>query len=218
MYKVSETFYSIQGEGGHAGLPAFFLRLAGCNMWASPSNKSMACPFCDTPQLHEGKDMSLDNILEEFRKFRKKSLIGKPGLVITGGEPLMQLDQEMLDVMSGLFPWVDVETNGSLPLKAHYDPRRVFISCSPKTSISAVKVNPSWWKILIPDKEQLLEGAVAYSPQVPVYLQPTMPPSTEEFEGIDTQEYDANLTRCASLATKYGFGLSIQLHKYLGLQ
>lgn len=217
MYKVSEIYYTLQGEGLHAGLPCILLRLSGCNLWASPKVASKTCVFCDTPQLHEGKEMSLDDILKAFRSHRKKTLIGKPGLVITGGEPLLQLDQEMVDVMSGLFPWVDVETNGSLPLKAHYDPRRVFISCSPKTAIGAVKVNPSWWKILIPDKESLIDDAVAYSPQVPIYLQPTMPHSTKEFEGIDTQEYGDNLSRCASLALRYGFGVSLQLHKYLDL-
>lgn len=212
-YKVSETFYSIQGEGMHAGLPAIFLRFSGCNMWPNPSNLSKACPFCDTPQLHAGEEMSLDELLKVFRSYRKSSLKGKPGLVITGGEPCLQINQELLDVMSGLFPWVDIETNGSVPLKAHYDPRRVFISCSPKTTIAAVKVNPSWWKILIPDKEVLLQDAVAHSPHVPVYLQPTMPPA-----GMHTSAYEKNLDRCSRLALKYGFGVSLQLHKYLALQ
>ncbi|MBR4307755.1 MAG: 7-carboxy-7-deazaguanine synthase QueE, partial [Bacteroidaceae bacterium] len=79
--RVNETFLSLQGEGRFTGTPVFFLRLSGCNL---------QCPFCDTN--HQGyKEMSEDEIVQEASQYEPRHI------VITGGEPAMQLTQSLVD-------------------------------------------------------------------------------------------------------------------------
>ncbi len=104
MLKINEIFYSIQGEGSSAGLPCIFIRLTYCNL---------RCTYCDTEYaFYEGKDMSLNNILEEIKKY-KCNLVE-----VTGGEPLVQ--NESFDLMTKLCDLgyeVMLETSGSLPIE-----------------------------------------------------------------------------------------------------
>ena len=103
MLKVNEIFYSIQGESTHAGRPCVFVRLTGCNL---------RCSWCDTEYaFHEGKDMTIDEILEAVRRYDCKLV------EVTGGEPLMQ--PESIDLMARLVEkgcQVMLETGGSLPV------------------------------------------------------------------------------------------------------
>ena len=76
MIKINEIYLSVQGESTHTGLPCIFIRLTGCNL---------RCSWCDTAYaFHEGKDMSIDEILQKVANFKI------PLVEITGGEPLMQ--------------------------------------------------------------------------------------------------------------------------------
>ncbi len=104
MLKVNEIFYSIQGESSKAGLPCVFIRLAFCNL---------RCTYCDTEYaFYEGKDMSIEEILTEIKKY-KCNLVE-----VTGGEPLFQ--KESLVLLSNLCNdgyEVLLETGGSLPIK-----------------------------------------------------------------------------------------------------
>jgi len=74
MIKISEIFHSIQGEGKHAGVNSIFLRLSGCDL---------QCSFCDTLYHKQGKQMSVEEIKKEIKKYNSYNL------VITGGEPLL---------------------------------------------------------------------------------------------------------------------------------
>lgn len=111
--RVNEIFYSLQGEGRFTGTPAVFLRLSGCNL---------SCPFCDTSH-GSATEMTLGEILAELSRYPARHL------VITGGEPAMQLTAEIVGRLRRQGYFIQVETNGTLPLPAGID----WVTCSPKT-------------------------------------------------------------------------------------
>jgi organic radical activating enzyme len=110
--RVNETFLSLQGEGYFTGTPAFFLRLSGCNL---------QCPFCDT-QHQTFKEMSEEDIVKEACCHKPRHI------VITGGEPALQLTQTLVDKLHEAGFFIQVETNGTLPLPEGID----WVTCSPK--------------------------------------------------------------------------------------
>ncbi len=110
--RVNEIFYSIQGEGAHTGTPAVFVRLSGCNR---------SCPFCDTDHSAY-REMTEAEILGEVMRYPARCV------VITGGEPAMQLTGSLVDALHGAGRRVHVETNGTLPLPDSVD----WVTCSPK--------------------------------------------------------------------------------------
>jgi len=104
MLKINEIFYSIQGESSKSGMPCVFIRLTYCNL---------RCSYCDTDySFHEGKDMSIDQILTKIKSYNCNLV------EVTGGEPLLQ--KESIDLMYALLKKkyeVMLETGGSLPIK-----------------------------------------------------------------------------------------------------
>lgn len=109
--KVNEIFYSIQGEGAHAGTPAVFIRFSGCNL---------KCDFCDTKH-QDGQIYTEEEIIAQVAKYPANLV------VITGGEPTLQLTQSLVDGINAIGKHVAVETNGTKPL-----PRVDWITVSPK--------------------------------------------------------------------------------------
>jgi 7-carboxy-7-deazaguanine synthase len=107
--KVSEIFYSIQGESSFAGRPFAFIRLTGCNL---------RCTYCDTAYaFHEGTDLSIDEILEKIGTFLTRFVL------VTGGEPMLQKSvHELFGKLLESGYTVLVETGGQIPL-AEVDPR-----------------------------------------------------------------------------------------------
>ncbi len=112
--RVNETFLSLQGEGFFTGTPAFFLRLSGCNL---------QCSFCDTNH-QTYKEMSEDEIVQEASREKPRHI------VITGGEPALQLTQSLVDKLHDAGFFIQVETNGTLPLPQGID----WVTASPKSS------------------------------------------------------------------------------------
>ena len=102
----------MQGEGSFTGTPAFFLRLSGCNL---------KCPFCDT-QHQSFTEMTEDEIVQEASRHKPRHI------VITGGEPALQLTQSLVDKLHEAGFFIQVETNGTLPLPQGID----WVTCSPK--------------------------------------------------------------------------------------
>jgi organic radical activating enzyme len=208
-YRVKSIFGpTLQGEGMHAGLPCLFVRLAGCNAWdGKPETRAKsACPYCDTDFLG-GESQSLADIAAALKNLAKGN--ENLGCVLSGGEPLLQADEELLGLLGKAHTWVDIETNGTRPCPDR--PRNVFISCSPKRVPGQdIAVDPDWWKLLIPDQESFLTSLLAGDR--PIFLQPTCPDS-----GPTGAQYDENLKRCVDLCVKHGCRLSLQLHKYLGV-
>lgn len=111
-YKVNEIFRSLQGEGALTGTPAVFVRLSGCNL---------RCPFCDTrhEQFH---DMPAAEIADEVNKY------DTPLLILTGGEPSLQVDEELIKALKKDGRKIAIETNGTHPLPFGID----HVTVSPK--------------------------------------------------------------------------------------
>lgn len=117
--RVNEIFYSLQGEGYHAGRPAVFVRFSGCNL---------QCPFCDT-QHEAGTEMSEQEIVAAAKLLTPHSSLLPPLLVITGGEPALQLTATLVALLHQEGFRVAVETNGTLPLPPNVD----WVTLSPKS-------------------------------------------------------------------------------------
>ena len=112
--RVNEIFYSLQGEGCYSGTPAAFVRLSGCNL---------RCPFCDT--RHEsGTEMSEKEIVEAVGQYPARHV------VVTGGEPALQLTESLVDALHAVGRYVAVETNGTHPLPDNVD----WVTLSPKSA------------------------------------------------------------------------------------
>jgi len=207
-YRVKELFGpTLQGEGQHAGWSCVFLRLSGCNAWdgRAETRAASACPYCDTDFLG-GEQLELSELLLRLEALRPSLAAG---CVLTGGEPLLQADTELLQALGDRFAWVDIETNGTRPCPTR--PGNVYLSCSPKTIPSqTVQLTPDWWKILIPAQEAFLSQALASDR--PVYLQPVCPDT-----GPNGAAYQQTIERCLQLCHQHGCHLSLQLHKYLGI-
>jgi 7-carboxy-7-deazaguanine synthase len=208
-YRVKEIFGpTLQGEGLHAGMPCLFVRLAGCNAWdGRPETRAAsACPYCDT-DFRGGDALLLGEILTHLDILRPSS--PTLGCVLTGGEPLLQADADLLKALGEAFAWVDIETNGTRACPPR--PTNVFVSCSPKRiNGQAVIVEPDWWKVLIPDQEGFLPQALASGK--PVFVQPTCPDG-----GPAGKHYQANVQRCLDLCFSNGCRMSLQQHKYLNI-
>lgn len=111
--RVNEIFYSLQGEGAHSGEAAIFVRLSGCNL---------RCAFCDT--IHEPyKDLTEDEIVSQIEKFPAHLV------VITGGEPTLQLTESLINKIHEQGKMVAIETNGTRPVPKNVD----WVTVSPKS-------------------------------------------------------------------------------------
>ena len=119
MYRVNEIFYSLQGEGFWTGTPMVFLRLSGCNL---------KCPFCDT-EHGAFREMTAEEIVREMQAY------GCGRACVTGGEPSLQLDKELVDALHDAGFRIHVETNGTRPLPEGVD----WVTLSPKTDVPGLK-------------------------------------------------------------------------------
>lgn len=132
-YWIKEIFGpTIQGEGSNAGLATMFVRFAGCNKWNGLEKTKAAsiCNYCDT-DFRGGAKMTAEIIIEHMKK-----LSTLRNVVLTGGEPLLQLDVELLKALSDENYYIMVETNGSIPFKDHKMEDYIdHITMSPKQSI-----------------------------------------------------------------------------------
>lgn len=110
--RVNEIFYSIQGEGARSGEAAIFVRFSGCNL---------KCPFCDT-EHHSYRDLTEEEIVRQVVEFPAKLV------VITGGEPTLQLTESLVDKLHEAGKTVAIETNGTRPMPKGVD----WVTVSPK--------------------------------------------------------------------------------------
>lgn len=118
-YRVNEIFKSLQGEGFNQGKEVIFLRLAGCNL---------ACSWCDT-DYHPYTEYSVEMILNELATYDCKSVL------LTGGEPSVQILDELLHALKNQNYWIAIETNGTINLD-RYNGLIDYISLSPKKQIN----------------------------------------------------------------------------------
>lgn len=132
-YAVKEIFYTLQGEGAMAGRPAVFCRFAGCNLWTGreEDRAKAICRFCDTDfwgtDGTEGGKYSAENLAKKIDELWSGDHYHKY-VVLTGGEPLLQVDEALTKELHQLDFVIAVETNGTLPVPAGID----WVCMSPK--------------------------------------------------------------------------------------
>ena len=137
VYSVKEIYYTLQGEGNHTGRPAVFCRFTGCNLWTGheKDRADAVCRFCDTDfvgtnGVSGGKFSNPEALAKKVFKKWPSTNKGKPYLVCTGGEPLLQLDEALIREFKDCGFTIAVETNGSLPAPKGLD----WVCVSPKAN------------------------------------------------------------------------------------
>ncbi|MCD7936761.1 MAG: 7-carboxy-7-deazaguanine synthase QueE [Tannerellaceae bacterium] len=128
MRKINEIFYSIQGEGYHTGTPAVFVRFSGCNL---------RCDFCDTEHT-KGILMSEEEIVNEVNQYPATHV------VLTGGEPGLQLTASLVFLLKKAGKYIQIETNGTVELPEGID----WITCSPKEGGNLKVTSPQELKVV----------------------------------------------------------------------
>ncbi len=190
---VNEIFYSLQGEGSRAGTPNVFIRLSKCNL---------NCWFCDT-EFESGEIYSLERLACEISQFPCKNIIW------TGGEPALQLTEEIVGFFKGRGYYQAIETNGTKPLPENLD----FITCSPK------QVTPAQLKKNFPDGVSEFKCIFNQGPEYDLY---ELPQAEHYFlspvflgKEKERMELDRNmLQNCIDyILENPGWRLSIQQHK-----
>jgi 7-carboxy-7-deazaguanine synthase (Cx14CxxC type) len=207
-YAVKEIFLTLQGEGGQAGRPAVFCRFAGCNLWTGREQDRAAavCKFCDTDFV--GMDgpgggrfadaEALAGAVEAAWEGGAENRL----VVLTGGEPLLQLDEALIAALHGRGFSLALETNGTLPAPPGVD----WICVSPKADAAVVQTTGQELKL--------------------VYPQDGVDPA--RFEGLDFERFALQpmdgpaLAQNTRAAIAYCLAhprwrLSVQTHKYLGI-
>ncbi len=151
-YKVKEIFYTLQGEGAQTGRPAIFCRFTGCNLWSGrEEDRSTAiCQFCDTEfrgtDGQNGGRYTAEELAQKTHDLWPKNMPGQPYIVCTGGEPLLQLDEELVDAFHLKNFEVAIETNGTLPAPENVD----WICMSPKAGTEIVLKKGNELKLVYP--------------------------------------------------------------------
>jgi 7-carboxy-7-deazaguanine synthase (Cx14CxxC type) len=207
-YAVKEMFYSLQGEGRNAGRPAVFCRFTGCNLWSGRERDRMiaACNFCDTDFVgvdgdgggRFGDPRSLARAIEQMWGGGRDERF----VVLTGGEPLLQVDEELLSNLHELRFEIALETNGSLSAPSGID----WITVSPKGATRLAQTEGNELKLVFPQfgvDPASFEG-FAFSHFL---LQP-----------LDGPDRESNTAAAIAYCLRHPrWRLSLQTHKLLGI-
>lgn len=206
-YSIKECFYTLQGEGAQAGRPAVFLRFAGCNLWSGleRDRAGAVCRFCDTDFVGTdgeggGKFRDPESLAAHVAGFWPGG--GRPYVVCTGGEPLLQLDEPLIAALHGRGFEVAVETNGTLPAPASID----WVCVSPKSTSPLAQTSGSELKLVFPQADAPPERYERLGFQH-FFLQP-----------MDGPEQAANTMAAARYCMDHPqWRLSLQTHKLIGI-
>ncbi len=163
-YQVKEIFYTLQGEGLNAGRAAVFCRFAGCNLWSGreADRDTAQCRFCDTDFV--GTDGTLGGRYDEAPKLAaaiaacRSGAGGRPLVVLTGGEPLLQVDRPLIDALHAAGFEIAVETNGTVVAPDGLD----WICVSPKAGNEVVQRRGHELKVVVPQPELDLAAMEAW--------------------------------------------------------
>jgi 7-carboxy-7-deazaguanine synthase len=215
-YAVKEIFYTLQGEGAHAGRPAVFCRFSGCNLWSGreQDRATAVCKFCDTDFINTdgpggGKFATADSLAAAIAEKwpQRVSTETSPAsqkkfVVCTGGEPLLQLDPALIEALHRHNFEIAVETNGTQRAPAGID----WICVSPKAGAELVQTSGNELKLVFP-QSQIAPEDFEHLQFQNFFLQP--------MDGPDRQ-------RNTGLAVQYCmqhplWRLSLQTHKLLGI-
>jgi 7-carboxy-7-deazaguanine synthase len=208
-YSIKEIFYTLQGEGAHSGRAAVFLRFAGCNLWSGlerDRNKAI-CQFCDTDFIgtngENGGKFESASELAQFAKSIWGGENGTPYIVCTGGEPLLQLDTNLIDALHNVGFEIAIESNGTIIAPKNID----HICISPKIGSDLIQSNGNELKLVYPQKDCDPAYFAALNFEN-FFLQP-----------LDDANYQQNLLKCIDYCQNFPkWRLSLQTHKIIGIQ
>jgi 7-carboxy-7-deazaguanine synthase (Cx14CxxC type) len=218
-YTVKEIFYTLQGEGRNAGRPAVFCRFSGCNLWTGreEDRHRAVCQFCDTDFVGVGPDGGrfatadslADAVLARWPVVEQgRASGGRPLVVCTGGEPLLQLDADAVHALHARGFEVAVETNGTQPAPDGID----HICVSPKSDAPLVLARGHELKLVYPQRQPDAQPerfeALDFDE---FFLQPMDAGSPE----ITQQNVHAALAYCLAHPR---WRLSLQTHKLLDIR
>lgn len=153
-YSVKEIYYTLQGEGAHAGRPSVFLRFSGCNLWngLEKDRSNAICQFCDTDfwgtDGPNGGKFTAPELAKKVASLWPESADHDRYVVCTGGEPMLQLDEQLINELHSYHFEVACETNGTLPVPKNLD----WICMSPKANTELVIESGNEIKIIFPQK------------------------------------------------------------------
>ena len=211
-YVVKEVFATLQGEGFHTGRVSVFCRFAGCNLWTGreTSRASAVCKFCDTDFVgtdgpgggHFSDAVSLADHIAATWPTDHGGRDGKPFVVCTGGEPLLQLDRPLVDALHDRGFTIAIETNGTIVVPHDVD----WVCMSPKADADVVVTSGDELKLVYPQTggppERYAELEFDH-----FFLQPMDGPERE-------QNTVAAIDYCLAHPQ---WRLSVQTHKFLGI-
>jgi 7-carboxy-7-deazaguanine synthase len=208
-YAVKEIFYTLQGEGARAGRAAVFLRFAGCNLWSGleRDRATAVCQFCDTQfvgvdGVGGGKFESAEAVATAVAVRWPKAQSGRPYVVCTGGEPLLQLDEGLIEALHAHGFEIAIETNGTLEAPQGID----WICVSPKADAPFVQKKGNELKLVYPqdrgDPSKFENLAFEH-----YFLQP-----------MDGPDRERNTALVAAYCLAHPrWRMSLQTHKLIGL-
>jgi 7-carboxy-7-deazaguanine synthase (Cx14CxxC type) len=208
-YAVKEIFYTLQGEGRNAGRAAVFCRFAGCNLWSGreEDRERAICTFCDTDftgldGVGGGRFGDAPALAQAVARAWRGSPTEAQLVVLTGGEPLLQVDEALTQELHALGFEVAVETNGTLEAPAGLD----WICVSPKAGTALVLTRGNELKLVFPQRgaEPVLFESLDFENRL---LQP-----------MDGPDRDKNTAAAVAYCLAHPqWRLSLQTHKLLGI-
>jgi 7-carboxy-7-deazaguanine synthase (Cx14CxxC type) len=208
MYAVKEIYYTIQGEGYHSGRPAVFCRFSGCNLWSGrEEDRSKAiCQFCDTnfwgTDGENGGKFTKEELVQLIKNLYPENQ-PNPYVVCTGGEPALQLDEDLVVALQSEGFEVAIETNGTQELAPSLD----WVCMSPKANTKIVVKKGDELKIVVPQTD-------------------LNPADFEDYhfshfyiQAMDSKDWNRNTKYAIDFVLKNPkWKLSVQTHKYLGVK
>lgn len=209
-YSVKEMFYTLQGEGANAGQPAVFCRFAGCNLWSGreEDRSSAICQFCDTDFVgidgtQGGKFDSAQDLAATIARFWPATDSQHRFVVLTGGEPLLQVDEALVDALHAQGFTIAVETNGTVKPPKGID----WLCMSPKAGSQLLVETGQELKLVFPQigAEPALFESLNFEN---FYLQP-----------MDGPNAAANTAAAVAYCQAHPrWRLSVQTHKLIGIR
>ena len=207
-YRIKEIYFTQQGEGSNTGRDFVFVRFSGCNLWSGKekNRKSAICQFCDTDFYGtdgiNGGIYSATQLIEKIKSLWV-SRDDNIAVVLTGGEPLLQVNDELVAALKQEQIYIAVETNGTLEAPNHID----WICMSPKANTEIKLKKGNEIKVIFP-QESLDPEKFSLFDFNEFYLQP-----------MDSNKYQENLNATITYCQKNPkWKLSLQTHKILGIR
>jgi 7-carboxy-7-deazaguanine synthase (Cx14CxxC type) len=210
LYSIKEIYKTIQGEGAFSGRPAVFCRFSGCNLWTGreEDRANAICQFCDTDFIgtngENGGKYAAAELAEQLDQVWRQSCTDTENkfVVFTGGEPLLQLNEGLIEAVKEIGFYIAVETNGTCDAPDGID----WICMSPKAGAELKLKTGNELKLVYPQPTLLPHDIVGLEFDR-YFLQPMDGPKAEENTKLATQ-YCLNNPR---------WELSLQMHKLLGI-